>query len=80
MNYLDGGHECVADITRSFLSAWDIHHRLSSVIFPHSNSRAEVEVKTVKCLITNNTGPRGDLNVAAFQQATCNTGTLQTRI
>ena len=65
----DGGPEFVSHITRSFLSSWDVHHRLSSVAFPHSNCRAEVGVKTIKRLIVDNVGPGGNLDVDKFQQA-----------
>ena len=46
-----------------------MHHRLSSVAFPHSNCRAEVGVKTVKRLITGNIGKDGAINIDAFQAA-----------
>ncbi len=65
----DGGPEFTSSTTRSFLRNWGVHHRLSSVAFPHSNTRAEIGVKTVKRLICSNTGPHGDLDTDAFQRA-----------
>ena len=40
-----------------FLKDWGGHLHLSSVAHSHSNCRAEIGVKTVKRLITNNTDP-----------------------
>ena len=65
----DGGTEFTASATQKFLKDWGVSHRLSSVAYPHSNCRAEIGVKTVKRLIVNNTGPRGELDTEAFQRA-----------
>ena len=65
----DGGPEFVSHATREFLRQWGVHHRLSSVAFPHSNCRAEVGVKTVKRLITGNVGKDGAINIDTFQAA-----------
>lgn len=62
----DGGPEFTATQTKSFLQDWGVHHRLSSVAFPHSNCRAEIGVKTMKRLITGNTGPNGTLDKDSF--------------
>ena len=65
----DGRPEFTAHATQRFLADWRVHHRLSSVAFPHGNCRAEIAVKTIKRLITGNVGYNGDLNVDAFKRA-----------
>ena len=51
------------------LRTWDVHHRLSSVSFPHSNCRAKVGVKSSKRLIADNAGPNSELNTDSIQRA-----------
>ena len=65
----DGGPEFTAHDTQRFLQDWRVHHRLSSVAFPHSNCRAEVAVKTVKRLISDNIKTDGNLHIDSFQRA-----------
>ena len=65
----DGGPEFTAAETRKFFKCWGTNHRLSPVAYPHGNCRAEVGVKTMKRLITNNTATNGDLSTDAVQRA-----------
>ena len=65
----DEGPEFMADSTKTFLKNWGVRQRLSSVAFPHSNCRAEIGVKTAKRLITDNTGPNGNLDTDKLQRA-----------
>ena len=44
----DGGPNLTAKVVEDMMSAYDIHHRISSVANPHANARAELGVKTVK--------------------------------
>ena len=67
MNYLLMEVRVCCSYHEVILFDWGVHHRLSSVAFPHSNCRAEVGVKTIKWLITNNVGPGGNLNVDKTQ-------------
>ena len=65
----DGGPEFTAGSIQAFLRLWGIRHRVSSVHFPQSNGRAEVAVKTAKCLLMSNTGPTGSLDHDRFLSA-----------
>ena len=65
----DGGPEFTSAALRKFLMDWGVHHRLSSVAFPHSNCRAEVGVKTIKRMIIDNTNSDGGLDTDNFQRA-----------
>ena len=65
----DGGPQFVAEEFRSFCESWGIRQRVSSAYFPHSNTRAEVGVKTLKRMIRDNLGRDGALGTVAFGQA-----------
>ena len=57
----DGGSEYTSNAFQEFLKSWS-EHRLSSAYNPQSNGRAEVTVKTMKRLLSNNVGTDGSLN------------------
>ena len=65
----DGGPEFTAAETQEFLKNWQVHHRLSSVANPHSNCRAELAVKQVKRIISDNCSASGSLNTDGFHKA-----------
>ena len=65
----DAGPCYVSAPTLSFFKQWGIRHRLSSVAFPHSNTRAELGVKSCKRMIRDNTGSKGELNKDKFARA-----------
>ena len=72
----DGGKTYTSYETQKFLSNYGVHHRLSSVAYPHSNQRAELAVKSMKRLLRENVGLDGKLNTDSFQREV--TGPQQT--
>ena len=61
--------ELTSKKNQEFLANWQVRHRVSSMAFPHSNSRAELGVKQVKRMITDNTSEFGSLDVDRFHRA-----------
>ena len=68
----DGGMAYVATSTQQFLRTWGVTHRVSSAYHPHANLRAETAVKSMKRLITNNSGRSGTLNTDKLAAALLN--------
>ena len=64
-----GGTTYVSTQFRSFLREYGVHHRVSSVGFPHGNTRSEVAVKSAKRLLRSNITDRGDLNTVGITRA-----------
>ena len=64
----DGGKEFTAQETQQFFKSWSVHHRLSSVAFPHSNCRGELAVKQIKRIITSNISTSGSLDIDSFHK------------
>ena len=62
------GPKFTASSTQQFLRNWGLLHRLSSVTFPHSNTRTELAMKTVKRMLVDNTDPNGSLNTNLSQR------------
>ena len=54
---------------QQFLQQWGVIYRLSSVAYPHSNTRAELGVKTTKRMLSDNVGSGGRLDTNAFNMA-----------
>ena len=65
----DGASVYVSSHTQKFLDTWGVRHRVSSAHNPHSNLRAETAVKSMKRLVTQNTGPNGTLHTDNFAMA-----------
>ena len=59
---MDGGPPCNGEDSKRFCNKWKIYHRLSSAGYPQINGRAEMDVKTAKRLLENNTDSEGSLN------------------
>ena len=67
----DGGPEFTAALTQQFLRDWGVAHRLSSVAYPHSNTRAEIGVKSAKRLIMENTGTGTTIGLTSHADPEC---------
>jgi hypothetical protein len=65
----DGGPNLTAGCVENMMTAYGIHHRISSVGNPHANSRAELGVKTVKRMLRDNVGADGSLDRAGISRA-----------
>ena len=65
----DGGPQFVSGEFKEFCLAWGIRQRISSAYYPHSNTRAELGVKTLKRLLRDNMGPDGALYSVNFGRA-----------
>ena len=65
----DGGPEFKAEKFKSCMRQYGVHHRLTSVGFPHANTRAELAVKSAKRLLRDNVSPTGGLDNVAVTRA-----------
>ena len=65
----DGGPEYAANVFKQFLRTYDVRHRQSSAYHPESNGRAEVTVKSMKRLLSDNIDQSGKLNTDAITRA-----------
>merc|ERR1712115_654443 len=65
----DSGSQFVSSKLQRFLKQYGVRQRLSSSYFPHSNSRAELGVKTGKRMLMDNMSPYGKVNTDRFLRA-----------
>ena len=68
----DGGSQYTSSEVQQFLQTWGVKHRISTAYNPHANLRAETAVKTMKRLISENTGPSGSLDTDSLAMAILN--------
>ena len=62
----DGGPEYIAGNTKEFLRRLGVHHRLTSVGFPHANQKAERSVGTAKRVIRDAVKASGELDTVTL--------------
>ena len=67
----DGGPQYISGETQNFLARLGVHHRLSSVGFPHSNQKAEKAVGAAKKVIRDAVKPSGDFDLVALTRVCC---------
>ena len=65
----DGGPEFTSKLTEDFLQRWGVEHRRSSSYLPLSNGRAELAVKVIKRLLTDNISVNGGLDTDKMLRA-----------
>merc|ERR1712081_42110 len=65
----DSGSQFMSSKLQKFLKQYGVRQWLSSSYFPHSNSRAELGVKTGKRLLMDNMSPDGKVNTDRFLRA-----------
>ena len=65
----DGGMTYVSAKFKEFLREYGVHHRISSVGFPHGNTRSEVAVKSAKRLMRSNIMDRGEFDTVNTSRA-----------
>ena len=65
----DGGPQFISDKFQAFLKVYGVYHRLTSVAFPHANTRAELAVKLAKRTIMGNVWSDRNLDTLAVTKA-----------
>ena len=79
----DGGPNLTAVCVEKMMTAYGIQHRIISVGNPHTNSRAELGVMTVKRMLRDNVGADGSPDRAGISRALfqlCNTPDRDTKL
>ena len=65
----DGGTTYLSQSFQTCLRNYGVHHRVSSVGYPHGNTRSEIAVKSAKRLLRSNVNERRDLDSIAIMRA-----------